>query len=162
MVLFKDICSASENLLFKGFAHENPWAVDIKHRLANPTFVQGSSLTNSGKLNGTCSTGFAMPQGGSVTGTIDIDGLYTLGISQPFILTNGLCLTSIMQTKFSRKQPYAKSIDVAADLKQNYLHSKFSLSPLTMQWTASTTGSFPISNGLDTAVVGGKNLEFHL
>eukprot|EP01053_Blabericola_migrator_P001202 Blabericola_migrator_1__1201@NODE_1308_length_4843_cov_167_627094_g880_i0_p3_GENE_NODE_1308_length_4843_cov_167_627094_g880_i0NODE_1308_length_4843_cov_167_627094_g880_i0_p3_ORF_typecomplete_len310_score55_83Porin_3/PF01459_22/1_2e18_NODE_1308_length_4843_cov_167_627094_g880_i027673696 len=147
MVVFREITAPTDSLLSKGFCHEKPWALEMKHRLTSPSLTESAFLKEDGTVMCNASTSFKVPHNVVINGSLNVDGTAGLGVQIPCCFT-GATVSINGNRKVTAKNPPTTTLDLVADLKKAPCHVKAVAQPLLGTWNVSTCATWKL-NGAD-------------
>eukprot|EP01057_Protomagalhaensia_wolfi_P002651 Protomagalhaensia_wolfi_Nauph_80__2650@NODE_278_length_2942_cov_65_535653_g208_i0_p2_GENE_NODE_278_length_2942_cov_65_535653_g208_i0NODE_278_length_2942_cov_65_535653_g208_i0_p2_ORF_typecomplete_len309_score45_63Porin_3/PF01459_22/1_2e15Bactofilin/PF04519_13/0_98Bactofilin/PF04519_13/5_3e03Bactofilin/PF04519_13/7_2e02_NODE_278_length_2942_cov_65_535653_g208_i013862312 len=157
MVLFRDITAPSDALLAKGFCHDKPWALELKHRLTAPSLVENAFLKEDGTVVCSANSSFTTYGDVVVNGSLNVDGTAAVGCQIPCCFTN-TAVSANLSRKLTAKQQVNQTIEVAADFKKAPWQVKTAVQPLAGTWNVSTCASWKLNQDElkdgETATVG--------
>eukprot|EP01054_Gregarina_sp_Poly1_P002217 Gregarina_sp_Poly_1__2216@NODE_1591_length_3772_cov_130_520648_g1040_i1_p2_GENE_NODE_1591_length_3772_cov_130_520648_g1040_i1NODE_1591_length_3772_cov_130_520648_g1040_i1_p2_ORF_typecomplete_len313_score40_79Porin_3/PF01459_22/1_4e15_NODE_1591_length_3772_cov_130_520648_g1040_i118732811 len=157
MVLFRDITTPSDLLLGKGFCHDKPWALELKHRLAAPALTETAYVKDDGQVVCSASSNFTTAQGLVVNGAMNVDGTASVGLLFPCCFFTNSSVSANLSRRLGTKNP-SQTVELVSDVRRAPFQVKTTVHPLLGTWNVSNCASWKLG-GDDLVLKNGNSSE---
>lgn len=165
MVLFKDICKASTDLLTKDFPHDKPWDVEAKYEGDNTKFINCATISPTSNVDASTCMKYSSKSVKSELKISEFNGEMKgvlLDVSSSMRkYVEGLSLGTRLERKTKGKGTCSDTLDISCEYENPRVHARAQFNPLATTFSTSSciTCNRPYNVHVGGEVSGGVDMS---